>query len=92
MKWDCNFLLYLCCLWSDLQIGFQENDGNTLLTTVVMSDKAQMLRITAFPPAFVSLYICFKCNSTQGLKSQLHLLSLFICKYIQADSSMLSNF
>ena len=22
--------------------GFQENDGNTLLTTVVMSDKAQL--------------------------------------------------
>ena len=76
--------------------GFQENDGNTLLTTVGMSDKAlfffSMLRITAFPHAFVSLYICFKCKSTRGLKFQLHLLSLFICKYIQADSSMLINF
>ena len=76
--------------------GFQENDVDTLLSTVRMSDKIYffpfMLRITAFPHAFVSLYICFKCKSTWGLKSQLHLLSLFICKYIQADSSMLSNF
>ena len=51
-----------------------------------------MLRITAFPHLFLSLYICFKCKSTWGLQSQLHLLSLFICKYIQADWSMLRIF
>ena len=51
--------------------GFQLNDGNTLLNTVLVSDKAQiyffifvMLRMTAFPHAIVSPYICFKCKST----------------------------
>ena len=50
--------------------GFQQNDGNTLLSTALVSYKAQififffMLRITAFPHAFVSPYICFECKST----------------------------
>ena len=66
--------------------GLQQNDGST----VTMSYEAQivfafMLRITAFPNVLLSLYICFKCKNTWGLKSQL-------CKYIQADSSMLGKF
>ena len=48
--------------------GFQQNDENTLLSTFLMSGSNIffiffMLRITAFPLVFLSLYIRFKCKS-----------------------------
>ena len=45
--------------------GFQQDDGNT---RVIYGSNIFhfffMLRITAFPHAFVSPYICFECKST----------------------------
>ena len=99
VKWDYNFFCwYLGRLWSDFQTVFRKMMGIHSWLQSLCHIRLKyiyfffMLRITAFPHLFLSLYICFKCKSTWGLQSQLHLLSSFICKYIQADWSMLRIF